>query len=507
MKVSGLSKTGAGYGLRGWRIGSALLALAFVWGGWGADSLQAQQWRSRISSRVQYVEAQTLRLDSIPSSATSISNGRTVVGDTVVTCTTGADYCYFYRGGPVIHNSPTTLDADLNVFGFGVEGLRLYVNTRFMWNFGGTPDFWPLVNQNFQLLNAYLELNREVFRIRVGRDYNVSGLGFYGYDGGSALFRIKPARIELEAYGGWGLARGVPFPVNSSLFDPLGTFKPQDRNYLWGVRGSARPSVNSAIEFIYQRELPTTRSGIASERLAFEGSWYPIPAVSLLAHADYDIATGLWGKAGVTAGWEAHRMLYLEGGLFRYRPVFSLQEIWVAFSPVAYNAWNLSLGFKPLYNVWFKLWGERRQYGETQAEVSYFATTDRDWRVGAKAGWNIREFMGVPWDIEGGYWINYGFGAALSSGDLRVGIRPHEQLSLGLRFAAWQQLYEFRIDDGRVWGLGGDIRWRTRGGTIWFSMDGYDHHQANNAALVDWTQFRGALGFSYYLGSEPGRAP
>jgi len=507
VKVLDLSQKRDGGNRRGWRIGSAFLTLAVVWGSWSADDLQAQQWRSRISSRVQYVEAQTLALDSVLASQTSIVNGRTMFGDVVVNCTTGAQYCYYYRSGAVINNSPTTLDVDLNVFGLGVEGLRLYVNTRMMWNFGGNRDFWPLVNQNFQLLNAYAELNRKLFRFRVGRDYQISGLGFHGYDGGSALFRINPARIELEAYGGWGLARGVPVPVNSSLFDPLGVFKPQDRNYLWGVRGSARPSNNSAIEVIYQREMPTNRAGIATERLAFEGSWYPIPVVSLLGHADYDIATGLWGKAGLTAGWEANRLLYLEGSLFRYRPVFSLQEIWVAFSPVAYNAWNASVGLRPLHNLWFKLWGERRQYGETEANVPFYATTDRDWRAGVKAGWSIAEFAGIPWDIEGGYWINWGFGAALSSGDLRVGIRPHEQLSLGLRFVAWQQLYEFRIDDGRVWGVGADVRWRTRPGTVWLSIDGYDHHQEANAALVDWTQWRGAIGFSYYLGSEPGRAP
>lgn len=505
MVISVLTQTRAGIGLRGWRIGVALLGVGVVWAGWGADGLRAQQWRSRVSTRVQYVEAQTLVLDSVPVGSTTISNGRTVVGDLLVTCG-GGDYCYFYRSGATIDNTPTVLDADLNVFGFGVEGLRFYVSTRFQWAFGGT-DFWPQVNDNFQLLNAYLELNRRAFRIRVGRDYQVSGLGFYGYDGGSLIYRFKPVDIELEAYGGWGLARGVPEPVNSSIFDPMGAFKPAERDILWGIRGSARPTPNSAIEAVYQRSLPTDRSGIATERVGLEGSWYPIPELSLLGHADYDVATGFWGKAGLSAGWQANRLIYVEGGYIRYRPVFSLQQIWVAFSPVAYNAWNASLGLNPLSNLWFKLWGERRQYGETDAEVPFFTTTDRDWRVGAKGGWQPGEFAGVPWDIEAGYWINWGFGAALNSGDLRVAIQPHEQLSLGLRFSAWQQLYEFRVDDGRVWGIGGDIRWRTRAGTLWFSVDRYDHNQNENAALVDWTQWRSALGFSYYLGSEPGRAP
>jgi hypothetical protein len=76
-----------------------------------------------------------------------------------------------------------------------------------------------------------------------------------------------------------------------------------------------------------------------------------------------------------------------------------------------------------------------------------------------------------------------------------------------LRFTAFQQLEEFRIDEGRVWGAGADVRWRTRGGTVWFSFDNYEHDRRNNADLSDWSQQRAALGFSYYVGSEPGRTP
>ncbi len=506
MRVSALSPTRAGPRRHAWRLGVACLAGALVFISWGASDLLAQQWRSRVSTRVQYVEALTLVRDSVPIVETSGSGAQRTARGIPVTCSTGASHCFYYRSGRIAHGAPAVLDVDLNVFGLGVEGLRGYVSTRFRTDFGDD-EFWPRVNDNFDLLAGYLELNRRVFRVRVGRDYQVSGLGFYGYDGGSLVYRNRTWSTNLEAYGGWGLARGVPEPVNSGEFGSLGIFQPQERNYLYGFRGSARPTRNSSVEAIYQREIPTDRAGLASERLGFEATFNPTPQVSLLGHADYDLAAKWWGKAGLTAGWTVIPQLYLEGRLFRYRPVFSLQTIWLAFSPVAYTGWGLATGVYPMRNLSLKIEVERRQYGDTNAEVPYFATTDRDWRVGGYLAWRPGEWLGVPWDLEGGYWRNWGFGAALNSGNLRVGVRPHEQLSLGLRFSALQQLEEFRIDEGRVWGVGADVRWRTQSGTVWFSFDNYEHDRRDNAALKNWSQMRGALGFSYYVGSEPGRAP
>ncbi len=506
MRVSGLSPTRAGPCGRARRYGVACLASALILGGLGTSDLFAQQWRSRVSTRVQYVEGMTLVRDSVPIAETSGSGTQRTAGEIPVTCSTGAAHCYFYRSGRVANSAPAVLDVDFNIFGFGIEGLRGYVSTRFRTDFGDD-EFWPRVNDNFDLLAGYLELNRRSFRVRVGRDYQVSGLGFYGYDGGSVVYRIATWSTNLEAFGGWGLERGVPEPVNSSEFGSLGIYQPQERNYLYGLRGSARPTPNSSVEAIYQREIPTDGAGITSERLGFEATYHPTPDVSLLGHADYDMAAKWWGKAGLTASWTVIPALYLEGRLFRYRPVFSLQTIWLAFSPVPYTGWGLATGVYPIRNLSVKIEVERRQYGDTEAEVPFLNTTDRDWRVGGYFAWRPGEWMGIPWDIDGGYWRNWGFGAALNSGNLRVGIRPHDQLSLGLRLSAFQQLEEFRIDEGRVWGAGADVRWRTRSGTVWFSFDNYEHDRRDNAALSDWSQQRAALGFSYYVGSEPGRAP
>ncbi len=509
MKVSGLCLTRAGVRLQIWQVGVVCLGVASVGWGWGAPSLHAQegavQWRGRVTTRVQYVEGRTLVLDSVPIGLVSGSGRQRQVGDTLVTCTTGATHCFFYRSGSVQSTYPSVLDFDLNFFGMGVEGLRAYVSTRFRTDFG-SDDFWPRTDDNFDLLAAFLELDRSYFRARVGRDYKVSGLGFYGYDGGSLLLRYPRARIEGELYAGWGLERGVPEPIDGDAFASLGLFQPLERNYLFGFRGSARPTRSSSISAVYQREIPTDRSGISSERLGFEASYNPSPEVSLLGHADYDLATGWWGKAGATVGWKATPRVYVEGRLFRYRPIFSLQTIWVAFSPVAYTGWGLATAVQPRSDLSVRFEVERRAYGDTEAESPLLVTTtDRDWRLGGYASW--RPIWGVRWDIDAGYWFNWGFGAALNSFNVRVAARPRDRLSVGARFSAFQQLEEFRVTEGRVWSLGGDARWRMQTGTVWFSVDRFDHDRREDAAQTDWTQWRSALGFSYYLGSEPGRLP
>ena len=484
------------------RVAFAFLAVTAACGGWGAPALLAQQWRSRVSTRVQYIEGQALTRDSVLAAE---------LGDTPATCTTGAEYCFFYRAGAIQETYPAVLDVDLSVFALGVEGLRAYVSTRFRTDIGGD-EFWPRVNDNFDLLAGYLELTRDWFRVRAGRDYQISGLGFYGYDGGSARFRYRPWRLQVEAYGGWGLARGVPEPIDGDAFLSLGVFQPNKRDLLFGFRGSARPTVNSSLEAIYQREIPTDRSGISTERLGLEATYNPNRTLSLASHADYDLAVGEWGKAGLNVGYRAHPIVFVEAGLLRYRPVFSLQTIWEAFSPVAYNGWNLGVALQARPDLSFKLRGERRQYEDTEASAAFFESTDRDWRVSGLASWRPNAW-GRNWEIDAGYWINWGFGSALNSGNLRVGVRPSDRLSLGVRFSAFQQLEEFRIGEGRVWGLGGDARWRTRAGTVWLSLDRYDHDRRTNGDIADdparpdWTQWRAAFGLSYYLGSEPGRVP
>jgi hypothetical protein len=348
----------------------------------------------------------------------------------LVTCATGANYCYYYRSDEKISTVPVWLDLDLNVFGFGIEGLRFYANTRFRGALGASEEkFWPRTeNDHFDVFAAYLELNRPSYRVRLGRDYQTSGLGWYGYDGISVLWRYRPVRLELEAYGGWGLERGLPERVTSSALESLGSFQPLNDNYLFGFRGSATPLQGLSLEAIYQREIETDRSGISSERVGFEAAYVTRNRrLRLDGHADYDLAAGWWGKAGAKLGWTPNDLLYLEGRYLRYRPVFSLQTIWAAFSPVAYTGYGLALGIRPGYNLDIRLDAEKRNYGDTGAETSFYVTTDDSWRTGMWASWRPL----ADWNFQGAYWLNWGFGSAISAGDLRADYYPMPDLSVG----------------------------------------------------------------------------
>lgn len=463
----------------------------------------AQEWRGRISTHLQYLEARSLALDSVPISQTSGSGRTRTVGDTLVSCGTGATHCFFYRPGGIRSTAPVVQDLDVSVWGAGVQGLRAYASARTRTAFGDD-EFWPRTDDHFDLLYGYVELDRPRFRARLGRDVQVSGLGYYGYDGGSILVRFREPRAEIEAYGGWGLERGLPEPVNSDALASLEEFQPLERNHLFGFRGSARPMPGASIELIYQREIQTDRSGLASERVALDAAYAPSRDVRLRGHADYDLATGWWGKAGATVGWSLTPEVQIEARLFRYRPVFSLQTIWAAFSPTPYTGWGLAVGGQPLRTVSLRLWGERRDYADTDAEVPFQVTTDRTWRAGASA----RFSPSALWDIEGSYELNYTFGSASSAGAVRVSARPHERWTLGVRGSGFQQLGEFRVGEGRVWSVGGDVRWRMQVGTAWLSVDRYRHDRRESGPPgVDWTQTRAAAGLAVYVGSEPGRAP
>jgi len=510
VRVSGLSATRVGARLLSWRTGVACLGLAAIWGGWGASALYGQQWRARVATRIQYVEAQTLVLDSVAVDQVTGSGPQRRYGDILVTCTTGEDHCYFYSSDSdsKMSTAPAFVDADLNVFGLGVEGLRFYASARFRSAFGsGGEQFWPRTDEDFELVAAYAELNRPMFRVRLGRDYQVSGLGFYGYDGGSLRFRYRPARLEAEAYGGWGLERGLPLRLTADALESLGEFQPQEDNYLFGLRGSFGPYEGVSAAASYQREILTDPKVISSERLGFEASYRSPDSRWLIeGSADYDMATGWWGKGNARVGWWADRLVYLEGRLFRYRPIFSLQTIWVAFSPVSYWGWGVAAGLGPYKDVQVRLELDRRDYGDTEAESDvgpFFATTDRLWRGRAWARWQPK----VKWGLEGSYWLEWGVGSAISAGNLKFDYLLTPDLSLGARVGAYDQSWEFRMGDSMIWNVGVDARWRTRIGTVWGAVDGYRHDRKDDAAFDDWTQLRAVLGISYYLGSEPGRTP
>lgn len=471
--------------------------------GWSVEAVQAQQWRGRFFTRVQYVDAQPFRLDSIPIDSTTGTGRQRLWGRTTVACEPAASQCFFYESAEVVSTAPVVQDIDFNVWGFGVEGLRVYVNTRLRTALGNE-EFWPRTDDHFDLLNGYVELRRARYQVRVGRDYQVTGLGYYGYDGGSVRLRFGSTNaVELEAYGGWGLERGIPETATSKALASLEEFQARERNLLLGFRASARPARGISIEAVYQREIDKSWENIASERVGVDATYYPSAKVSFQGHADYDLATGWWGKAGATVGWSPASRVYVEGRVFRYRPVFSLQTIWVVFTPVPYTGYGATVGLRPLSNLSVRLSGERHDYAATDAEVFFQSVTDRTWRASTGVSWQPKD----KWSVDGTFTLNYTAGSALNAGDLRVSYRPSHDLTLGASTSAFQQVGEYRVGDGRVFSGGVNFQWRTDLATVWGSIDRYRHDRRNvDVPQPDWSQTRASFGLTFYAGSEPGRA-
>jgi hypothetical protein len=483
---------------RGWGHAFALALSAAV--GFRPGAAPAQEWRGRAFTRLEYVEARPLARDSVPVTATMGEGRRRLVGDTVVSCPAGSAHCFFYRPEPTQSTTPLVQDLDLSGWGFGVEGLRVYLSVRGRVAFGGEA-FWPRADDHFDVLAAYAELDRGGYRLRVGRDARWSGLGFYGYDGASAFVRVLGGRVSLEAYGGWGLERGLPEPVTSRALASLEEFQPRDRNLLFGIQGSARPLPGASLAATYQREIETDRSGLASERTALDAEWTPAAHLRLRAYADYDLAVGRWGKARVAAGWNPWRRVYVEARVYRYRPVFSLQTIWAAFDPTPYGGWGVTLAVRPAPAFSVELDGERRDYGDTGADVPFHVTTDRTWRASARARWTPADRFEVAAD----YRLLFTFGAALSAGTARARAEPWPGWAIEIRGSAFQQLEEFRVGEGRVWSVGAEVERRSRAAALWASADRYRHDRRGAGAVdPDWTQLRAALGLALYLGREPG---
>ena len=106
---------------------------------------------------------------------------------------------------------------------------------------------------------------------------------------------------------------------------------------------------------------------------------------------DYNIAEGHLGSGDVSLTYNQPRYS-VTGGVRRYRPYFSLWTLWGAFSPVAYNAINVSAQLRP--NDWLSLHtrGELYRYEETDVSTALVPQLeDAGWR--ASAGANVCEFI------------------------------------------------------------------------------------------------------------------
>ena len=124
-----------------------------------------------------------------------IVQGPLETGGLIVRCVPGEAFCRYSRGGAgTISAMPLTQDLTVTAWGFGT-GVSLYANVRARASLGDEPDFWPRADDHFDALAAYVEVDRERFRARAGRQWATTGLGFYNFDGVSLATHQWPSAV------------------------------------------------------------------------------------------------------------------------------------------------------------------------------------------------------------------------------------------------------------------------------------------------------------------------
>jgi hypothetical protein len=461
----------------------------------------AQALRITGSTSLRYVELRPIVRDSVVAAETEGSGPlrRTPEGR-IVRCTEGDAFCHGTRAGDPFATIPLT--QDLEATGWGPwRGLHLFAHLRGRQAWG-EPEAWPQADEALAVLAAYLELERERFRLRAGRQWKVSGLGFYNFDGVALALPIAGV-ATVEGYLGRSLARGLHQPRTGGALTAVEEMAPQEPGLLVGVQGRYRPFPQLAAGFLYHRDIRDDRAGLYAELLAADAV-LRLGGAQAETALELDLASGALNEARLRVRSPPFQRMALAAEVRRYRPYFELWTIWGAFSAVGFGEGRAELTWlAPRGELLVRTEGSVRSYHEPGVSSPFGGFRSDAWGAGARVGWT----PGARWRAEGGYRVEVGFGGARSEGQAGVVRQLGERGSLALRGSAFQRLYEFRLDEGTVVGLGGDadLRLATRA-RLFAGLTAYRHLQRSSPE-VDWTQLRGHLRMQWTVGAEPAARP
>ncbi|HVO35115.1 MAG TPA: hypothetical protein VMT21_06085, partial [Gemmatimonadales bacterium] len=365
--------------------GAALLALGAMTA--APSPLRAQAFRLHGTTTAQYVQLRPIQYDS----------------------TSGN-----YEALAVAYAAPVTQDLELSAWGLGVEGLRGYALMRGRAALGSEL-VWPRYGDHFDLLAAYLELQRQTWRLRLGRQQRASALGWYAFDGLTAGWQPVSA-VRIEGYGGRGLARATLQPYDSPALLALDPLRPDQGTILLGAVLSATPFPRSSFSAIYQRELLADRSGLVSERAAVDGRVGIGSLLTLSGSADADLAERWIGKASISASMRLLRGTFVSLEAFRYRPTLDLTTIWGAFVPESNNGYTASLQVAAASDLSFSGAFTYRKW-QPLSTGSPFLVDVPDNQKELTLGAHTRR---GPIALDGSYHLQLGYGGDQSGGDLSV---------------------------------------------------------------------------------------
>ena len=469
-----------------------------------SSPIGAQGIRWTATSVANFVELRPVAPDSISDSLTTGSGLVRESGLGLVSCPAGHDQCYFYRSLDRIHTIPFTQDITGTAWGFG-EGVSIYAHLRAATNLGGVSQLWTGEEEHFNTLAAYVEVNREKWMVRAGRQWLTSQLGVNNYDGGSVA--IRPARgVTLEAYGGRALVQGLSQPYTSGELASADNIPPDDGGLIFGIDGSWRASPTAALNAEYQRVIRSDRAGFYSDRVSVDGV-YAIAGTVLTMQSQADLATTAINEFVLRASRPFSPRV---GGSVEYRhstPFFPLWTIWGVFAPVGFNEARADGRWQSTDGKWWTtLGGGYRQYQDTHTGVGFLPLRDNGWTLLATGGWRA----GTSLDVNGSYRRDIGPGASKSDGSAGVRWTRSDDRWLGLTASATQNIFEFRLANGYLLGAMLDAGIPLTSTLHLVAQAGAYRQMASNtpSTTVNWTQRRALLRLEWWGGGDPGaRAP
>src|SRR6185369_1974343 len=172
-------------------------------------------------------------------------------------------------------------------------------------------------------------------------------------------------RFTLEGWSGRALLGGLNDPYTSAQLAAVDNVPPEQNGYLFGARARVRPDALTAVALTYQRVLVADRSGLYSERAAFDASTTRLGAAVTLGLI-YNFAAADWNEARLRIGTGGIGQRGYSVEARRARPFFELWTIWGAFSPVGFDEGRATLDWRPRASQFsYSMRGAYRKYAET----------------------------------------------------------------------------------------------------------------------------------------------
>lgn len=461
-------------------------------------TVAGQSYRGWAGTSIQMIELRPFGLDTIPRTdvVTDLA-GRLLFGGNEVTCVT-AQICTQFVPLPEDRTVVANQDVSLTFWGFGVEGLSFTTLVRGRTRMGGEA-FWPRQDDEFDAILAYAQLARGSFRVRAGRQDLRSGLGFSGFDGVSGSF--DRGRFRAEAYGGVSLTRGLREPANDA-FRGLDDFLLDYGTYLIGGATTIR-HFGTSLTARYHREFLSDRSSLVGERASLDFTTV-MPRFRVSGSADYDFSFEQVGKGHVTVSSPlsgGHWLIEVSGR--RYVPYFELSTIWGFFEPVSYSEVLVRTGWSPSTRFGLRMAGGWRTYGDTGTPVVFEPLSDTGWRADVGARLQLDD----AWVLDARYQLEWGPGAFLSTGDVSARYQATERLTASANAITFQQIEEFRLGDGRAFGVGvsGDYRFR-QDASVSTGVSTIRHRGGDDVFTSRWNQTRAWMSLRFDIGRDPGLA-